>query len=306
MKILVTGGAGFIGSQIVDSYIDSGHDVVILDNLSSGKKEFINKKARFYYLDILDKKLEKIFEKENFDVVNHHAAQMNVRRSVEDPLYDSKINILGTLNILENCLKYNIKKIIFASSGGAVYGDQKIYPIKEEFERKPNSPYGMSKKFCEDYLSYFNRNYGLKFVSLRYPNVYGPRQNPYGEAGVVSVFLSLLIKGNNVTIYGDGEQIRDYIFINDVVAANNFALHKGKNDFINIGTGVPISVNEIYKKLKTITNSKGKTTHVKKKVGDVLINYLNSEKAKKILGWEPKVSIDEGLRLTYKWFESNL
>ena len=306
MKILVTGGAGFIGSHVVDSYIFLGHDVVIVDNLSTGKKEFINPKAKFYHLDLLDTKLEDIFKKERFDIVNHHAAQMNVRHSVEDPLFDARVNILGTLNVLENCRKYDLKKIIFASSGGAVYGDQEFYPIKEDVERKPNSPYGMSKKICEDYLSYFNYNHNLKFTALRYPNVYGPRQNPHGEAGVVSIFLSLLMENKNVQIYGNGNQTRDYVFVQDVVNANNLVLSKGDNEFFNVSTGIPTNVNQIYEKLKLMTESKSKAVNIEQKVGDVLRNYLSWDKARSILNWNYKVSLDEGLDLTYKWFKENL
>lgn len=304
MKILVTGGAGFIGSHIVDSYLSNGHEVVIVDDLSTGKKEFINNKAKFYKLSIVDKDLKYVFKKEKFDIVNHHAAQMNVRFSVEDPLFDAKTNVLGTLNILENCRKYNVKKVIFASSGGAVYGNKERYPIKEDVERKPNSPYGMSKKTCEDYLFYFNNNHGLNFTSLRYPNVYGPRQNLHGEAGVVAVFMGLLMQNKNVKIYGDGEQIRDYIYVKDVVDANNIVLDKGNNDCFNIGTGIPTTVNHIYKKSKKIIGSKGDGVNVAPKEGDVLKNYLDCEKAKSLLKWQYKVKLDEGLNLTYEWFKN--
>jgi len=304
MKILVTGGAGFIGSNIIDSYILNGHDVVVLDNFYSGKKEYINPKATFYEMDVTDKKISDIFSKERFDIVNHHAAQMNVRLSVEDPIFDAKINVLGILNLLENCRKYGVKKFIFASSGGAVYGDQDKYPISEDAKRKPYSPYGMSKKISEDYIDYFHRIYGLKYTNLRYPNVYGPRQNPHGEAGIVAIFLDLLINNQNVKIYGDGTQIRDYIFISDVVKANNIVLNKGDNNSFNVGTGVPTNVNQIYEKLKKITNSNGVSVNVSKKEGDVMKNYLNSGKAKSFLDWEHKIDLDQGLKLTYEWFRT--
>jgi len=304
MKILVTGGAGFIGSSIVDSYILNGHDVVVLDNLYSGRREFVNKKAIFYERDITDKKISDIFKKEKFDIVNHHAAQMNVRFSVEDPLFDAKVNVLGILNLLENCRKYDIRKFIFASSGGAVYGDQNSYPISEETDRKPDSPYGMSKKISEDYIDYFHRKNGLKYTNLRYPNVYGPRQNPHGEAGIVAIFLSLLKDNNNVQIFGDGNQIRDYVFVSDVVKANNIVLNKGDNNSFNIGTGIPTTVNKIYEKIKKITHSKGYAVNVPKKEGDVFKNYLNCKKAERLLGWKYKVDLDEGLKLTYEWFKN--
>jgi len=303
MKILVTGGAGFIGSHIVDSYISKGHDVVILDNLYSGNKENINKKAVFYQMDVTDKNISKIFEKEKFDVVNHHAAQMNVRFSVENPLFDANVNVLGILNLLDNCKKYRVKKFIFASSGGAVYGDKDKYPISEEESRRPDSPYGMSKKISEDYINYYHRTCGLKYICLRYPNVYGPRQTPHGEAGVIAIFLGLLLQDKDVQIYGDGGQIRDYIFVSDVVEVNNLAL-SNDNNYFNVGTGVPTSVNQIYRKLKEISKSKGNYVNVPKKEGDVMKNYINSDKARKLLGWKYKIDLDEGLRLTYEWFKN--
>jgi len=303
MKILVTGGAGFIGSHIVDSYILKGHDVVVIDNLYSGKREFINKKAVFYGMDIVDEKLGDVFKREKFDVINHNAAQMSARFSINSPIFDAKVNVLGILNLLENCRKYDVKKFIFASSGGAIYGEPNILPISENSKKKPISPYGMAKKISEDYLDYFYRMYDLNYLSLRYPCVYGPRQNVKGEVNVIAVFMDLLLKNENVQIYGDGEQIRDYIFISDVVEANNVALYRGDNDTFNIGTGVPTTVNQVYNKIKIITQSIGSGVGVDKGKDDVRKNYLDCKKAKEFLDWRYKVDLDSGLKLTYDWFK---
>src|SRR3989344_5510689 len=260
MKILVTGGAGFIGSHIVDSYILKGHDVVVIDNLYSGKREFINKKAVFYGMDIVDEKLGDVFKREKFDVINHNAAQMSARFSINSPIFENS-------------------------------------------KKKPISPYGMAKKISEDYLDYFYRMYDLNYLSLRYPCVYGPRQNVKGEVNVIAVFMDLLLKNENVQIYGDGEQIRDYIFISDVVEANNVALYRGDNDTFNIGTGVPTTVNQVYNKIKIITQSIGSGVGVDKGKDDVRKNYLDCKKAKEFLDWRYKVDLDSGLKLTYDWFK---
>ena len=224
MKILVTGGAGFIASQIADAFIDEGNDVFILDNLSTGFEKNVNPKATFIKKDIGDKSLSELFEKEKFDVVNHHAAQMDVRRSVADPAFDANTNILGTINLLQNCIKTGVKKFMFASTGGAVYGEQEYYPADEKHPTSPLSPYGISKLAVEKYLFFYNAQYKLNYTILRYANIYGPRQNPFGEAGVVAIFSTKLLKNEQPVINGSGKQTRDYVFVGDVVKANLITL----------------------------------------------------------------------------------
>ena len=225
MKILVTGGAGFIASQIADAFINEGHQVVILDDLSTGFKKNINPKAKFINSNICDKNLDRLFETEKFDVVNHHAAQMDVRRSVKDPEFDATTNILGTINLLQNCVKYSVKKFMFASTGGAVYGEQDYFPADEKHAQQPKSPYGISKLAVEKYLYFYNSEHKLNYTILRYANIYGPRQNPFGEAGVVAIFSTKLLNGEQPVINGHGKQTRDYVFVGDVVKANLLALN---------------------------------------------------------------------------------
>jgi UDP-glucose 4-epimerase len=228
MKILVTGGAGFIGSHVVDAYLELGHEVVVVDNLSSGSIENLNPKAKFYKMDIRDSDIEDLFKNEKPDIVNHHAAQMDVRKSVEDPIYDADVNIIGSLNLLQNCIRYGVKKFIFASTGGAIYGEQDYFPADEEHPTRPLSPYGVAKLTVEKYLYFYKEVHGLNYVVLRYANIYGPRQNPHGEAGVVAIFTSKMLKGEQPVINGDGFQTRDYTFVGDVVRANVLALNYDK------------------------------------------------------------------------------
>ncbi|HQU74710.1 MAG TPA: NAD-dependent epimerase/dehydratase family protein, partial [Calditrichia bacterium] len=238
MKILITGGAGFIASNVADRYIELGHEVVIVDNLVTGQRENIPEKATFYEMDICDPELAAVFEKEKPEVVNHHAAQLDVRKSVADPIYDANINVLGSLNILQNCAKFGTRKFIFASTGGAIYGEQDYFPADEHHPNQPLSPYGITKLATEKYLYFFNDSYGLTYTILRYANVYGPRQNPHGEAGVVAIFARRMLKGEQPMINGSGEQTRDYVFVGDVVKANELALTGGDNTIFNIGTGI--------------------------------------------------------------------
>lgn len=301
-KVLVTGGAGFIGSNLADRLIADGHDVVIVDNLSTGFKKNINKKARFYEIDIRDKKLDKIFEKEKPDFVNHHAAQMDVRKSVEDPIYDADVNILGSLNILENCRKYNIKKIIYISSAGAIYGEPEYLPVDEKHPINPISHYGASKHNVEHYVFLYNYLYELNFSVLRYPNVYGPRQNPHGEAGVNAIFIKKMFGGEAPVIYGDGEQLRDYVYVDDIVDANVFALTRGDRGFYNLGSGVGTSVNQIYSLLQKITGFSEKPRYAAARHGEVNKIFVDGTLARSELGWCPKVSFEEGLMKTVDKF----
>lgn len=306
MKILVTGGAGFIGSHIVDAYIELGHDVTIVDNLSTGTVENVNPRANFYQLDINDPEIEKIFEKEKFDVVNHHAAQIDVRISVSDPLFDAKTNILGSLRLYQYSVKTKVKKIIFASSGGTVYGEQKYFPADEEHSLNPCSPYGISKLTNELYLSFFKAIYGLDFVALRYSNVYGPRQNPKGEAGVVAIFTVKMLQNEQPIIYGDGTATRDYIYISDVVRANVISLESFVSGAFNISTGIETDVNTIFRKIKNLTDSKVDEFHGPAKPGEIQRSCLSYQKFEKLTGWKPLVSLDEGLRLTKEFFQTQL
>jgi len=305
MKVLVTGGAGFIGSNIVDRLIDEGYEVVVVDDLSTGSEKNLNKKAKFYRLDIQDAGLENIFQKEQPDFVSHQAAQKDVRISVSDPIYDAKINILGTINLLQNCIKYKVKKVVFASTGGAIYGEQDVFPAPETHPARPISPYGIAKLVAEHYLYYYKTIYGLDYVSLRYSNVYGPRQDPHGEAGVVAIFIQKMLNGEQPVINGDGEQTRDFVYVEDVVAANILAMKNNTvENVFNIGTGIETSVNQIFNQLKEIINPAINEKHGPAKDGEQRRSVVDWTRAKKILGWEPAISLTNGLKNTCEYFRS--
>jgi len=304
MKILVSGGAGFIGSQIVDAYLQEGHKVVVIDDLSRGKKENLAKGVKFYQIDICQqKKLNKILEKEKPEIINHHAAQIELRKSVSHPQLDAKINILGSINLLESAVKIHAKKFIFASTGGALYGEQKKFPADETHPIQPLSPYGIAKRAVELYLYYYYQVHNLEYVSLRYSNVYGPRQDPYGEAGVVAIFCEKLWSGASPIINGSGEQTRDFVYVQDVVEANVLALKKGVIGEFNIGTGKESSVNQIYKILSQIIGSKITPQYGPQKKGEQMRSVLDPALAEKTLGWKPKISLEEGLKLTAEFFK---
>jgi len=298
MKFLVTGGAGFIGSHLVDRLIKEGHKVAVIDNLSTGRKENLNPKAKFYKIDICSYRISQIFKKEKPEVVFHYAAQIDVRKSVKDPVEDAKINILGTLNILENCKKYNIRKVIFASTGGAIYGDADIVPTPETYPELPLSPYGIAKLTIEKHLSYYYKVFGLPYVSLRLANVYGPRQNSKGEAGVVAIFCDKMLSKKQPIINGDGKQTRDFVFVDDVVEANISALKKDKVGIFNIGTARETDVNTLFKKLRELTDSKCAKIHGPTLPGEQKRSCLDYSEAKRELGWQPKYSLDKGLKKT--------
>ena len=305
MKVIVTGGAGFIGSHTVDSLIEEGYEVVVVDDLSSGKEKNINAKAKFYKLNIQDSKLESIFEKEQPHYVSHHAAQIDVRRSVSDPIFDAKINVLGTINFLQNCIKYKVKKVIFASSGGAIYGEQEVFPAPETHPLRPISPYGITKLVAEHYLYYYQTVLGLDFVALRYANVYGPRQDPYGEAGVVAIFIQKMLKGDPPVINGDGKQTRDFVYVEDVARANVLAMKNNMSDSIfNIGTGIETSVNQIFNYIREIINPSIEEKHGLPKQGEQRRSVIGCTRAKKNLHWEPQTSLMRGLEKTVEYFSS--
>jgi UDP-glucose 4-epimerase len=304
LKILVTGGAGFIGSNIADAYLAAGHRVVVIDNLFSGKMANLNKKAKFYKADIRDAgKVAQIFTREKFDVVNHHAAQMDVRRSVIDPVFDAQVNVLGTLNLLENSVKNKVKKFIFASSGGVMYGECGSQAPAENVPANPMSPYGVTKRTAEIYLNYYAATYGLKYLVFRYGNVYGPRQDPHGEAGVVAIFIQRMQNGDQLNIFGTGKQLRDYVFVGEVVKANLLGLRSGVNEIINIGTQKATSVNHLYELLSDITGYRKRPAYKPARLGELNKNFLNYGKAKRILGWEPKTDFKDGLIKTVQYFK---
>jgi UDP-glucose 4-epimerase len=304
MKILITGGAGFIGSQVTDRYIADGHQVTVVDNLVTGKMENLNRRAQFYQMDIRNPEIEEIFIRERPEVVNHHAAQIDVRKSVNDPLFDAGTNILGMVNLLEKTVKHGVRRFIFASSGGAIYGDQPggAEPATEENPLRPVSPYGVAKATGELYLHYYRVVYGLDFVALRYGNVYGPRQDPFGEAGVVAIFIEKLLSGRQPLINGDGLQTRDYVYVEDVTEANVLALNQKASGPFNIGTGVEKNVNELFWSLVKITGKPVTEIHGPAKPGEQRRSVLNCSKANDHLGWEARVSWEEGLQRTVKYF----
>lgn len=304
-KILVTGGAGFIGSHIVDLLIDAGHEVIVVDNLSSGNEDNLNKHARLFKLDIQDTGLERIFMEERPEYLIHQAAQIDVRRSVADPVYDASVNILGTINLLQNCIAYNLKKVVFASSGGAIYGEQKFFPASESHPLQPISPYGIAKLTVENYLFYYLTVHGLDYVALRYANVYGPRQDPFGEAGVVAVFTKKMLNGEQAVINGDGEQTRDFVYVEDVARANILALTNNTYDkAFNIGTGIETSVNNLFDILKNIISPSIKKQYGSYKAGEQLRSVLDCAKAKVELHWNSEISIENGLNKTVEYFRS--
>ena len=304
MRMLVTGGAGFIGSHTVDGYIEQGHDVVVIDDLSTGKAENVNQRASFVKIGIEDPSVEEIFREHNPEVLNHHAAQMDVRRSVENPLFDAGVNLLGTLNLLQNCVKYDVKKVVFASSGGTVYGEQEKFPADEEHPLKPLSPYGVSKLAGEKYLYFYKMAHGLEYTALRYANVYGPRQNPHGEAGVVAIFIQKLLSGEQPVINGDGLQTRDFVYVEDVAQANIVALEGDKSGEFNIGTGIETDINTIFRKLLEITGIDAEEVHAPTKPGEQQRSVIDNSKAREILNWSPGISLEDGLKKTVEFFQT--
>ena len=303
MNTLVTGGAGFIGSHVVDAYIKSGHQVSIIDDLSTGRERNINPQATFYRGDIRDARFVKeVFDRGRFDVVNHHAAQIDVRRSVTDPAFDASVNIIGVINLLESAVRTKVSKFVFSSTGGAIYGEQDYFPADELHPTRPISPYGIAKLATEQYLFYYRVVHGLESVILRYGNVYGPRQNPEGEAGVVAIFISKMLAGVQPIINGDGKQTRDYVYVGDVARANVDALsYRGSNTF-NIGTGLETDVNTLFGILREATGSQCREQHGEAKMGEQQRSLLTAAKILKETGWKPAVSLQEGLKRTVEFF----
>ena len=306
MKIIVTGGAGFIGSNIVDAYLERGHEVHILDDLSTGQRINLNAKAELHEVDIADPQAARLVESIKPDVLSHHAAQMDVRHSVADPTFDARVNILGFIHLLEGAKNAGVKKVIFASSGGAVYGEQDLFPAPEDHATRPASPYGVSKRAGELYLSYYQQAFGLPYIALRYANVYGPRQSTKGEAGVVAIFLSLLLTGKTPVINGDGGQTRDYVYVGDVVAANVAALDSSFIGAINIGTGVETDVVTIFQHLRQAVGSDREATHGPAKTGEQRRSCLDARRAVHVLGWRPQVMLADGLQRTAEYYRETM
>ncbi len=301
-KILVTGGAGFIGSHVVDAFLDAGHEVAVIDNLVTGKRENVNPKAKFYEVDIRDQEaVEEVFAAEQPDAVCHQAALANVRESLEKPIEYGEVNILGSLALLEAARRHECRRFIYASTGGACYGEPEFLPVTEDHPINPLDPYGASKHVVEHYLYLYRHNYGLSYVVLRYPNVYGPRQDPLGEAGVVAIFTGLMLQGKQPTINGTGEQQRDFVYVGDIARANVIALEQGEGIY-NIGSGVPTDVNTIFAELKEIIGYPGEAHYGPPKLGEVFRIYLDASKAREELGWEPTVPLREGLTRTVEFF----
>ena len=308
MKILVTGGAGFIGSNVVDAYVAAGHEVAVLDNLATGREENVNPTARLHRVDVRElAQVQAAIASFRPDVVNHHAAQAEVPKSVADPGYDAQINVVGGLNVLRACVDNSVRKVIFSSTGGALYGEPDIVPAGEDHPVRPLSPYGTAKFAFEQYLGTFERTFGLRFTTLRYANIYGARQDFFAEEGrVVAVFASRMIEGKPVTIDGDGNQSRDMLHVGDVASANLAALDKGDGGTYHISTGVPVTVNDLFRKLAILTEYKLEPRFGPSRKGDVYRIALDNRRAHDDLGWEPRIQLEEGLRLTVDYFREQI
>lgn len=302
MRILVTGGAGFIASHVVDRFVERGHEVAVLDDLSTGFRALVNPAARLHEADLTDAAaVERCFAEFRPEAVDHHAAQIDVRRSVDDPVFDANTNILGALGLLQACTRHGVRKFVYASTGGALYGEGRALPATEEHPVNPESPYGVSKHTLEHYLYLWKLLHGLDYTVLRYPNVYGPRQNPHGEAGVNAIFILLMLQGKRPRIFGTGEQVRDYLYVMDVVEANELALARGSGETVNLGTGIGTSVNDIFRELKAIVGFTGEPVYEAARPGEVQRIYLDATRARQVLGWTPSVSFREGLVKTVEW-----
>ena len=307
MRILVTGGAGFIGSHVADALVNEGHDVVVVDDLSTGKREQVNPAARFYQVDLRDEAaLAPILSSEQPEVISHQAARADVRESMAKPVLYADVNVIGSLRLLELARRNGVRKVVYASTGGAVYGEPEYLPVDEEHPVRPLDPYGASKHYVEHYLYLYRQNYGLDYTILRYANVYGPRQDPLGEAGVVAIFTGKMLTGGHPVINGSGEQERDFVYVGDIARANLLSLDRGDGGLFNLGSGVGTSINQVFASLKQATGYQGPELHGPAKLGEVYRIYLEASAARAELGWEPVVSLDEGIERTVEYFRSHM
>lgn len=305
MNILITGGAGFIGSSICDEYIKAGHKIFVLDNLSNGNEKYLSSEVTFINKDIYKDDLEFIFSENKIDVVNHHAAQIDLRYSIKNPLYDARINIEGSLKLLDLSIKYKVKKFIFASSGGSIYGEQDEFPATEEHRIAPISPYGITKSTIENYIKFYNKFFGLNYVILRYSNAYGERQGSRGEAGVISIFCKNLLSGKSPCVFGDGLNTRDFVYVKDIVKANLLALDYPDNDIFNISSCKETTVKSLATLIQSYLGSSTKIEFGSEIEGEQKRSILSNSKAQKLLGWEPLYKFEDGLKLTCDWFKKN-
>lgn len=305
MKVLVTGGAGFIGSHVVEAYLAAGYDVVVVDNLRSGREENVDPRARFYRLDVTSPELATVFDHERPDIVNHHAAQTSVTFSVRDATEDARINILGMIRVADLAVSSQVQKLLFASTGGALYGEPRRLPAQETDPIEPLSPYGASKYACEIYLGLYGRLRGLRCTILRYANVYGPRQDPHGEAGVVAIFAQAMIAGGRPTIFGDGSQTRDFVFVSDVARANLLASASSAEGTTHVSTEIETSVNDLYRILREKTGCAEEPHYAPARPGDVQRITLDAARARELWRWRPEVSLEEGLRRTVAWVQES-
>ena len=302
MKILVTGGAGFIGSHVVDAFVEAGHDVLSVDDLSTGNVDNLNPNVPFQECDILSDQFQQLVDDFRPEIINHHAAQIAVPVSVNHPLDDARRNVLGSLSVFEAARRVGVRKVLNVSSGGAMYGEPVELPCDEDHPVAPESPYGMSKYAAELYLNLYHRLYGLDFTTLRYGNVYGPRQDPHGEAGVVAIFTERMLQDRPCMIFGDGTQARDFVYVGDIVRANLQALERASGEALNIGTGQPTTVNEVFAALKSAADYGHEAVHEPARAGEVYRIYLDVGRAERLLDWRPEVSFVEGIERTVRSF----
>jgi len=303
MKVLVTGGAGFIGSHVTDACLAAGHQVSVVDDLSTGKRENVDERATLHVADLRDREaLEEVFVVERPEVVCHLAAKANVRESMVEPVLYAEVNVIGSLILLELMRKYGGRKVVYASTGGAVYGEPQYFPVDEDHPIQPLDPYGASKHHVEHYLSIYRTQFGIDFTILRFANVYGPRQDPHGEAGVVAIWTNQMLHGGQPIINGSGDQERDFVYVGDIASANVLALTAGSGEIVNLGSGIGTSINRVFELLRRITGSDCQEIHGLAKAGEVFRTCLKADRAKQVLGWEARVSLEEGLTRTVAHF----
>lgn len=302
--MLVTGGAGFIGSHVVDAYLAAGWDVAVIDTLTTGRADYVDPRARLYRVDVASPDVAEVFQQERPEILNHHAAQASVSRSVKEPVEDGRVNVLGFINLLQHALRAGVRKVVYASTGGALYGEPDRIPAGEDHPVRPLSPYGTSKYVGELYLGLYRRLGGLRSFILRYANVYGPRQDPYGEAGVVAIFAAAMLAGRGPTIFGDGTQTRDFVYVEDVARANLLATETDAEGAVNVGTGIETSIKEIHDRLAALTRHASAPIYGPPREGDVYRIALDAARAARMLGWRPQVDLQTGLQRTAEWFSA--